>query len=145
MREQDAYAIPEETPVPAVLDSVDVVTFQERDRETKALTGGTYDRWKWTFKVSDGDYYGIKVTALTTPFISNHPDNKVRLWAETLTGKQWGESEGIDTDEIIGLPCILTVRHEEPRPKKDGTGMWYGLRIQDVFPAGAIDLDTPPF
>lgn len=144
MKVMSEYPVPEDTMCPARLEKVEVVTFPSKDRNTGALTGETYDRWRWTFKIYDGEYAGIAVTVLTTPFISTHPDNKVRQYAETLTGKKWGESEGIDTDELIGLNGIVTVRHQKPRPKKNGDGMWYGIEVADVFPAGAL-ADLPPF
>lgn len=144
MREQSEYAIPEETLCPCRLDKVEVKEFPSRDRQTGALNGETYNRWLWTFKVTSGPYAGLIVTKLTTPFISTHPDNVVRHYAETLTGKTWGMSEGIDTDELVGLQGILTVRHQEPRNKRDGSGKWYGIEVADLFPPDALE-DSPPF
>lgn len=150
MKQESEYMIPEETPVPARLDSVETMEFQSKDRETGNYLFDSngepqmYKKWKWTFHVVDGPYAGVNVSDMTVPYISTRADNVVRQWAETLTGKQWGEAEGIDTDELIGLRCLLTVSHQKPRPKKNGDGMWYGLNVGDLFPADAL-ADSPPF
>jgi hypothetical protein len=151
MKQESEYMIPEETPVPARLDSVEVKEFQSKDRQTKQYlvdpkTGDPvmYKKWKWTFHVVDGPYAGVNVSQMTVPYISTRADNVVRQWAETLTGKQWGEAEGIDTDALVGLRCLLTVKHQAPRPKQNGDGMWYGLDVGDLFPADAL-ADSPPF
>lgn len=149
-REETNYAIPEDKLVPAQLESVAVVSFQSKDRDTKAPKFNAdgspemYDRWRWTFKVYAGDYAGITVDRLTVPFISSHANNVVRIWAETLREKSWVEGEGLDTDQLIGLKCVITVTHDQPRPKKDGDGMWYSMSVADVFPSSAVD-DLPPF
>jgi len=151
MREESEYMIPEETPVPVRLDAVSVKEFQSKDRDTKALqfdqAGNPlmYQKWNWEFQVCDGAYAGVNLQKLTPPYISTREDNLVRLYAETLTGKKWGESEGINTDDLVGLRAIATVKHQKPRPKKNGDGMWYGLDIADLFPADALGDDEPPF
>lgn len=152
MREESEYMIPEETPVPVRLMEVEVKEFQSRDRETKELqfdkkTGDPvmYQKWNWNFQVCDGPYAGVNINKLTPPYISTRDDNLVRIYAETLTGKKWGESEGINTDDLIGLRAIATVKHQTPRPKKNGDGMWYGLDIADLFPADALGDEDPPF
>lgn len=144
MRVQSEYAIPEDTLCPCRLDQVVEKEFPSRDRQTGALTGEMYKRWEWTFKVTSGPYAGIAVSKLTTPFISTHEGNLVRHFAETLTGKKWGESEGIDTDDLLGLTGMLTVKHQPPKPRKSGDGYWYGMEVQDLFPADALE-DAPPF
>jgi hypothetical protein len=152
MRVESEYMIPEETPVPVRLQEVEVKEFQSRDRETKALqfdpkTGDPvmYQKWNWNFQVCDGPYAGVNLNKLTPPYISTRDDNLVRIYAETLTGKTWGESEGINTDDLVGLRAIATVKHQPPRPKKNGDGMWYGLDIADLYPADALGDEDPPF
>lgn len=151
MRVESEYMIPEETPVPVRLDAVEVREFQSKNRETKALEFDAkgepvmYQRWSWVFKVCDGAYTGTTIQSLTPAYISTLADNKVRQWAETLTGKTWGEAEGLNTDDLIGLRAIATVAHQDPRPKKNGDGKWYGLDIADLFPADALGDAEPPF
>ena len=151
MREDSEYMRPEETPVPDRRMEVEVKEFQSRDRETKALqfdNNGNplmYAKWQWNFQVCDGPYTGVNLNRLTTPYISTRDDNLVRIYVETLTGTTWGESEGINTDDLVGLKAIATVKHQKPRPKKNGDGMWYGLDIADLFPADALGDEDPPF
>jgi len=151
MKIESEYMIPEETPVPARLDAVEVKAFQSKDRDTGALKFDRngdpemYDKWDWTFYVNDGPYAGVRINRLTEPYISMHQNNLVRHFAETLTGKVWREGEGLDTDDLIGLRCLLTVKHRPPVPKKDGSGMGFYMNIADIFPADALGDDKPPF
>jgi len=151
MRVESDYLIPEETPVTVVLNAVTVKEFQSRDRDTKVLqfdAAGNpvmYPKWNWEFQVSEGPYAGVNLSKLTVPYISTASDNLVRQYAETLTGKTWGESEGINTDDLVGLRAIAVVKHQKPRPKKNGDGMWYGLDIADLYPADALEDSVPPF
>jgi hypothetical protein len=56
----------------------------------------------------------------------------------------------VDTDVLLGLPCQITVKHLEPRPKRDGDGFWFNTEVEDVLPAkknadGTVAYDEPPF
>jgi len=44
---------------------------------------------------------------------------------------------------IIGLPCLFTVRHQEPAKRRDGSVGYY-CDIEDIFPMGSV-FDEPPF
>jgi hypothetical protein len=151
MKVESEYMIPEETPVPVRLNAVEVKEFQSKDRDTKALQFDKdgnpvmYKKWNWEFQVCDGPYTGVRLSKLTAPYISTRDDNLVRIYAETLTGKTWGESEGIDTDDLVGLKAVALVKHQPPRPKKNGDGNWYGLDLADLFPADALGDSEPPF
>lgn len=151
-KEENEYPIPTDTLCPAVLDAVDVKEFQSRDRVTKQIEHNSdgspkmYHKWEWTFRVVDGPYTGIKVRGLTAPYVSPHAGNQTRIWAETLLGAQWSPGQGIDTDALIGLPCVVTVTHEPPKAKRNGSGMFYGMNVDDIFPASAMaDAGAPPF
>ena len=149
MRDEDTYPLPDETPFPARLESVEVKTiqFEKKDRKTGAKTGewSSFDKWVWDFQITSGQYAGLHAYGETEDRLTNHPDNKVRQWAETLRDAPFEIGEGLNTDDLVGLPCIVTVRHDEPRPKKDG-GNFYPCPVDDVFPEGALPVDDePPF
>lgn len=156
MVHEDAYPLPEDTPFPAVLRSVkaDETKFQYKAhhksvKEGKRQVGeeGTISRWRWEFEITDGDYAGLRAWGDTEDRLTNREDNRVRQWAETLQGSVFEMGDGLNTDDLIGLPCIITVKHEEPRPKADGTN-FYPCPVQDVFPAGSLDSSysqEPPF
>lgn len=132
LTEESEYKLPEDTMFPAVLHEVNVKTIKyKKDGKDKS-----FDKWEWTFKIIEGDFAGLHAYGETEDRLTTHPDNKVRQWAETLRGMPFEFGEGLDTDDLLGLPCVVTVRHEEPREKKDG-GFFYGCPVQDVFPEGA--------
>jgi hypothetical protein len=144
-KEQGNYPIPAEELVPVRLDSVEVKQFRSKDRQTKQPlvnddgSPKMYDRWEWTFKVSDGDYKNIKITHLTVPFVSPADGNEPRQWAETLLGlDSWEPGRGLDTDDLLGLPAVAEIGHDAPRQRGDGKGMWYGMHIASLFPASAL-------
>ena len=131
MTEQSEYAFPEDLLMPAILEEVEVRTINyTRDGKEKS-----FDKWRWTFQIVEGDYAGLKLYGETEDRLTTHPDNKVRQWAEVLRGVAFEVGEGLDTDDLLGLPCVVTALHEDPRPKKDGT-MFYGCMVKDVFPEG---------
>lgn len=151
MRDQDAYPLPEDVAFPGRLVSVTEqrTEFQYKAhhkavKEGKKKVGeeGVVSKWRWQFEVTDGDYTGLNAWGDTEDRLTNHPDNKVRQWAETLRGTEFEIGEGLDTDDLVGLPCLFTVRHEEPRPRPDGTN-FYPCPVQDVFPVGALDSAYP--
>lgn len=140
VKETSAYALPEDTIFPAVLTSVIVrsIPFTYK-KGPNAGQQGEFDIWVWEFKITDGDYAGMKAWGETESEVNNLEEPRgraklVRPWAETLLGRQIQIGEEFDTDNLLGLPCKITVKHEEPRPKKDG-GTFYGCPVEDVFPA----------
>ena len=147
MREESEYRLPENTPFPAVLESVSTRTIKyTRDGQEKS-----FDKWEWVFKITEGEYAGMEAYGESEDRLTNHPDNKVRQWAETLRDAPFEIGEGLNTDDLLGLPCVITVSHGEPRPKKDGTN-FYPCPVQDVFPEGTEAgqfgrnaEDEPPF
>ena len=131
MREENEYRLPEDTPFPAILNAVETRTIKyTRDGQEKS-----FDKWEWVFKITEGEYAGMEAYGESEDRLTNHPDNKVRQWAETLRDAPFEIGEGLNTDDLLGLPCVITVSHGEPRPKKDGTN-FYPCPVQDVFPEG---------
>lgn len=150
-REENSYALPADTPFQAVLQSVEEKTIEyfKKDKDgNRTNEKDSFSKWVWTFDITEGEYAGMRAWGETRDSMSTHPDNKVRQWAETLTGKQFGIGDGLDTDDLLGLPCIITVRHDEPRPKANGDGFFYGTPVDDVFPSDALGTapaSDPPF
>jgi hypothetical protein len=151
MREESAYPLPEDVLFPAELTSVVVRTVEFTYKKgPKVGEKGSFDLWVWEFAITGGDYAGMKAWGETEDNLNNLEEPKgraklVRPWAETLLGRQIEIGENFDTDQVLGLPCKITVKHEEPRPKKDG-GFFYGCPVEDVFPADPRSSDdAPPF
>lgn len=146
MREESEYKIPADTPLPAMLQSVE-------EREVKYKKDGkdkSFMKWEWVFEITEGEYAGLHAYGETESYLSTHPDNKVRQWGEVLRDAPFEVGEGIDTDLLLGLPCVITVRHDPPRPKKDGTN-FYPCPVDQVFPEGTVPTfdseggSEPPF
>jgi len=144
-REETEYALPEDTLFPGILASVSTRTINYNDKKTGEAK--SFDKWEWVFEISEGEYSGLNGYGETESYMSTRDDNKVRQWAETLRDMPFEIGDGLDTDELVGLPCMFTVLHEEPRPKKDGSGMWYSCKVKDLFPEGTTQkqADEPPF
>jgi hypothetical protein len=81
----------------------------------------------------------MKAWGETEDRLTNREDNLVRQWAETLLATTISVGEGLDTDILVGLPCVIEVRHDEPRQKKDGT-FFYGCPVDQVYPAAGADV-----
>lgn len=141
MKDQDEYPLPENTPFPAILESVSTRTIRYKDKETHE--DKSFDKWEWVFQITEGEYAGLKAYGETEDRLTNHPDNKVRQWAETLLDFQFDVGYDLDTDHLIGLPCVVTVSNDPPREKRDG-GKFYPCPVRDVFPEGTTGTE-PPF
>lgn len=139
MVNEEAYALPMGVPFPAELQSVTERTIEyTRKKDGNGKKAGDKDsfvKWVWEFKITEGEYAGMTARGETEDRLTNREDNLVRQWSETLLNTTIEVGQGLDTDTLIGLPCVITVRHEEPRPKKDGSGNWYDCPVDDVFPA----------
>lgn len=140
MTDEEKFKLPAETLLPAVLKSVEEKTIPFVNKQGK---DDSFTKWTWEFEVIDGQYEGLRAWGDTEPRLTNHPDNKVRQWAETLRGAEFEMGEGLDTDDLLGLTCCITVDNKE-HTKKDGTKS-YLCPVADVFPPDAINENEPPF
>lgn len=140
MTNEAQWKLPADTLLPAVLKSVEerVIPYINKNGNDDSFT-----KWTWEFEIIDGDYMGLHAWGDTDPRLTNHPDNKVRQWAETLRGKEFDMGEGLNTDDLLGLTCCITVDNTT-YTKKDGTTS-YLCPVVDVFPSDAWNNDEPPF
>ena len=70
---------------------------------------------------------------------SDQPGGTLQLarpWAEALLGREMELGEEVDTDDLIGLQGQGTVKHLEPRAKRDGEGFWFNVELDELFPVG---------
>lgn len=153
MREESAYPLPEDTIFDGRLVKIEVRNITGVSAKTQKKYD--FNVWDWEFVVTAGPFEGIKAKGSTEDHLNNleEPRGRAKLarpWCETLAGRQIQIGESFNTDStIVGLPCRFTVKHEEPRPKKDG-GFWYGCDVEDVFPMPAASEaathgSKPPF
>ena len=62
---------------------------------------------------------------------------------EALLGRALTLGEEVDTDDLIGLAGVGTVEHLPARPKKDGSGNWFNVALDELFPAGSMGVNAP--
>lgn len=154
MEEKDPYKLPKDVPLPAKLEKVElrVVDFVYKKGPQQG-EAGQIRRWKWEFSITEGEYAGLHAWGETDDFVSRTTDgttNKAAQWCETLRGQQIQLGEGIDTDDLLGLPAALVVDHTS-RERSDGQGTFYEEPVVDLFPIGVLaDMASagpsePPF
>ena len=142
MEEEQQWKLPKETPLPAQLTAVVEREIPFKDKKTGE--DRIFTKWEWEFAIIEGEFAGLSAWGDTDPKLTNHPDNKVRQWAETLRGRPFEMGEGLDTDDLLGLPCLIVVDNTT-YTKKDGT-VSYLTPVVDVFPTDGFVQDVePPF
>jgi hypothetical protein len=110
-------------------------------------------KWEWSFEITSGQHAGDVVKGSTEPELNMLLQQAglfppCRPWVESLTGKEVFIGQPFDSDSVIGLPCRITVKHEEPQPRKNGDGFWYRETVLDVLPpagSAAAFSSEPPF
>lgn len=138
MKEEAQWKLPANTPLEAKLLSVKerVIDFRNRAGEDD-----TFTKWEWEFEIVSGEYGGLRAWGDTDPKLTTHPDNLVRQWGEALRGRPFKLEEGIDTDDLLGLPCVIVVGNTT-YTKKDGTTS-YLTPVQEVYPPGTVPSSDP--
>jgi hypothetical protein len=149
LRVETEYKYPDDITYPCKL--VDVIAkeypfFRKDANGVRTNEQDTFRKWEWLFEVTAGDYLGETLRGDTEPELTTRDDNKLRQWAEALLSREMEVGEDFDTDTIIGLPCVVTIKHEPPREKKDGSGFFYPCVVDDVMPKDAHSgTYAPPF
>lgn len=153
VEEEQTYALPEDTAFPARLNAVTVrtVEYDKKDGHgNKTGERGSFEKWKWEFEITEGEYAPLKAWGETEAKVTAGDDDVPRAWGGVLRNKTYQFGEDFDTDDLVGLPCIITVQHDPPRPRKNG-GFFYDCPVEQVFPADAFgpavgqNSDEPPF
>lgn len=145
MREESEYRLPEDTPFPAVLESVEEKEIPYTIKKgPRAGEQDVFKKWEWVFKITEGEFAGLSAYGESEDRLTTHADNKVRAWATALRQLDFELGEDLNTDELIGLPCVVEVEHGEPREKKDGS-FFYPCPVRNVYPEGTFGDNEPPF
>lgn len=138
VQEAKFIPLPEDTFFRARLEKIDYREFDWTDKKTGEQKSGS--NLDWTFEITaEGDYKGRKVRGRTRAELTADDGNRFRTWAETLLGRELPIGMGIDEDDLVGLSCELTVRHEADR--KDPEKKWE--RVDEIIPVSGTD--TPSF
>jgi hypothetical protein len=143
--EDSPYPIPADVVLNADLTACEQVAIEYTKKDGSPAT---FVKWEWTFRVTDGEYAGFEVRGNTEPKVTNATEASGSLslalpYVEALLGRSIGLGEDVDTDDLIGLPVKLTVRHLEPRPRKNGDGFWFNVEVDEIYPALATNGGNP--
>lgn len=142
MQEAKFHPIPEDHPVRAVLNEMKERTFQYTEKSTGQQREGR--RVQWLFKVTeDGLWKDRIVRGETSADMTADDGNRLAGWFGTLLGREIVIGMNIDADDVVGLPCYITVRQEPDR--RDPEKKWE--RVEDVLPAedSGFSVSEPPF
>lgn len=154
VRNDEPYPIPLDTLVPITLLSVEEVEVPFTYRQgPKAGTSSSFKKWEWNTQVHDGEYAGIDVRGSSEPKITNAESQSGLLplalpFVEAFLGRSLELGEEVDTDLLVGLYAQATVKHLEPRAKRDGDGFWFNIEVDEIFPMnptnGTRATSAPP-
>lgn len=131
LEERSEYKLPADTPFTGILREIKEKSYPFTNRDGEP---DTFTKWTWIFEITEGQFEGERAYIDTRPEFSTHPDNKVRQFAEVLLGREFGVGEDLDTDDLLGLPCIFTVLNFK-EPKKDNPAeFYYRCPVDQLFP-----------
>ena len=138
--EESLWKLPKDTPLPARLNAVTVkeINYTNQDGQPDS-----FKKWEWEFAIIDGEYAGLKAWGDTEAKVTSHAEDKARQWAEAISGNDYGIGEGLDTDDLLGIECMVVVDNTT-YVKKGTTETKYICPVTDVFPAGSVEME-PPF
>jgi hypothetical protein len=135
--EDEFKPIPEDTIVPAKLREMTSKAFDYTDKKTGEIK--VAEKVEWWFDVTGGEHEGRKIKGETWAQITNNPNNQFRTWVEALLQREITPGFTFTDDDLIGLPCCITVKHVA---NKDGSRTYEN--VEDVLPATS-SFDEPPF
>jgi hypothetical protein len=129
VQEAKFIPLPEDEFFRARLERIELREFDFTDKKTGEKKNAS--NLEWTFEITaEGEYKGRKVRGRTSSDLTVDESNRFRTWAETLLGRALPIGMGIDEDDLVGLSCELTVRHEADR--KDPAKKWE--RVDEILP-----------
>lgn len=128
----------------AQLDDLEVKTIPFADKKTGEQK--EFQKLKWVFRITEDNEFKDKiVTAETSAFLSDSPDNQFRNWAIALLQRDINQGDVLNEQDLIGLSALITVKLEADY--KDPQKKW--RRVDDVLslsPSVGVYLDEPaPF
>lgn len=139
--DQPDLTLPEETIFRGKVQEIKERTFEFTNKQGEKETGAKLVFWFVVEKAPDEALVGRKVKLETDKRLTNHPNNKLRIVASALLGREIGVGSRLSTDDLEGLPCEFTVKHVPDR--KDPAKKWE--EVDEVIPVNFSMDDEPPF
>ena len=77
-------------------------------------------RLNWAFEVTQSPWEGIRILGSSSQKFTIDPPSKFYEWACQLLGRTFEVGEGIDTDDLVGLPCRIEIEYKPDKedPKR---------------------------
>lgn len=79
-------------------------------------------RLNWAFEVTESPWEGTRILGSSSQKFTIDPPSKFYEWACQLLGRTFEVGEGIDTDDLIGLPCRIEIEYKDD--KEDPKRKW---------------------
>lgn len=140
--EADKVIFPEGTIVTA-----EVVSIKEQEKKSQR-TGKDYKKLQWTFAIqAPGEVHDAQyIYGDTFPDFSTRSDCELRAWAQSIMNVDFPKGFNLNTDDLIGMQCRLSVGWREyDDPKADGKKKATNF-VRDVFPSeSAMTFEEEPF
>lgn len=119
--------------IPANVYNATLTGIEQRTNENSTFESGNDSYLQWTFEVK-GKNKTVELRANSS--LSFGTKSKAFGWACALLGRQLQAKEMVDTDDLIGKQCKITVQLEN----KDGMER---NRITDLLPITTPDGSEP--
>lgn len=110
----------------------EIVSAKVKEIKAEVLEFGP--RLNWVFEVTQAPWDGYTILGSSSQKFTIDPPSKFFVWACQLLGRTFEVGDGIDTDDLVGLPCRLEIEYKPD--SKDPERKW--MRPAEVFaPRGA--------
>lgn len=140
--EAEDVIIPEDTILRAVVKEVKPRTIEWRDKQT----GEQKSRGMMSFLfeiTTDGPYKGNFVRGEVNDKFTIDSTSQLRNWCMSLLQRELPPGMGIDTDDLLGMPADITVRHREA---KDKSRIFMEVdQVMSIDGAFEMSQQAPPF
>jgi hypothetical protein len=114
-----------------ILDAT-VVTVELREKPfIDERTGEKVKKFEFKFRVEGGDHDGQFIWGETATRLTDHPDNRLRNWAEALLGQRLPPLAKFNTDDLQDRSCRIIVGKEV---KNRGQGEKTRNFVREVHP-----------
>lgn len=104
-----------------------IVAAKVHSIEMKTLDFG--DRLNWKFAVTESPWEDYKINGSTSLKFTIDPPSKFYEWSVQLLGRAFDVGDGVDTDDLIDLPCRIEIEYQPD--KEDPQKNW--MRVASLI------------
>lgn len=116
---------------------------------TDEKTGEPVKKFEFKFKIDDPNYDGQFIWGETSTRVTDHPENRLRNWAEALLGQRLTTHYKFNTDDLQDRDCRIIVG-KTVKPNAQGVEKTRNF-VREVHPTKenaarlALDDQNEPF